>query len=73
MYIFMKVFFKTNLFIWFSHFQTQQHNLKVIHDLYSQNVGLKPYPKRLSLWYGGGICLFLSIRKDLLYSLRSKL
>ena len=24
MYIFMKVFFKTNLFIWFLHFQTQQ-------------------------------------------------
>ena len=24
MYIFMKVFFKTNLFIWLSHFQTQQ-------------------------------------------------
>jgi hypothetical protein len=34
MYIFMKVYFKTNLFILFSHFQTQQ--LKVIHDLYSR-------------------------------------
>ena len=30
----MKVFYKTNLFIWLSHFQT--HDIKVIHDLYSQ-------------------------------------
>ena len=30
----MKVFFKTNKFIWFLYFETQQ--VKVIHDLYSQ-------------------------------------
>jgi len=33
MYIFIKVFFKTNLFIWFSHFQTQQQSY---FNLYSQ-------------------------------------
>jgi hypothetical protein len=36
MYTFMKVFFKTNLFICLSHFQTQ--HLKIIHDLYSQQI-----------------------------------
>ena len=30
----MKVFFKTNLFIWFSH--SKLNNLKIIHYLYSQ-------------------------------------
>ena len=35
MYMFMKVFFKTNLFMWFSYFQTQQLK-SFIHDLYSQ-------------------------------------
>ena len=34
MYIFMKVFFKTNIFVLFSHLKL--NNLKVIHDLYSQ-------------------------------------
>jgi hypothetical protein len=35
MYIFMKVFCKTNLFIRFSYF-SKLNNLKVIHDLYFQ-------------------------------------
>jgi hypothetical protein len=34
MYILIKVIFKTNLFIRFSHFQT--YDLKVVHDLYYQ-------------------------------------
>jgi len=34
MYIFIKVFFKINLFIYFHIFKL--NNLKVIHDLYSQ-------------------------------------
>jgi len=32
----MKVFFKTNLFIWFLYFPNNK--LKVIHDLYSQGL-----------------------------------
>jgi len=47
MYIFIKVFFKTNLFIWFFHI-SKLNNLKVIHNLYSQCL-IKSYPKQLSL------------------------
>jgi hypothetical protein len=47
MYIFMNVIFKTNLFIWFSHFQTQRVKSYSWLIFPNPHVRLKSYPKRL--------------------------